>query len=149
MKHYIGACPPCPKTVTVSCHCGKQKPRVVRCSAKQWSCGKPCGRKLLCGHHNCQQPCHTGSYHHTVLLKGFYSIYQYLYDFSSLKMEDCLLFKRKSYCLVRTCTLKNIALDLSRSEVICGVIDCYFLVVQVIALLVLKRASSHVTVGRK
>lgn len=55
-----GACPPCPKTVTVSCHCGKQKPRVVRCSAKQWSCGKACGRKLSCGHHNCQQPCHTG-----------------------------------------------------------------------------------------
>lgn len=44
-------------------------------------------------------------------------------------MEDCLLFKRKSYCLVYICVFKNIVLDLSRLEVICGVIDCYFFVV--------------------
>ncbi|XP_067039445.1 NF-X1-type zinc finger protein NFXL1-like [Acropora muricata] len=55
-----GPCPPCPKTVRVSCHCGSAAPIVRRCSAKEWSCGKPCGKLLSCGHHNCETPCHSG-----------------------------------------------------------------------------------------
>lgn len=56
----IGPCPPCPKTVRVSCHCGSHPPVVRRCSAKSWSCGKPCGKLLSCDHHNCESPCHSG-----------------------------------------------------------------------------------------
>lgn len=55
-----GPCPPCPKTVRVSCHCGSAAPVVRRCSAKEWSCGNPCGKLLLCGHHYCETPCHAG-----------------------------------------------------------------------------------------
>ncbi|XP_073252696.1 NF-X1-type zinc finger protein NFXL1-like [Porites lutea] len=55
-----GPCPPCPKTVRVSCHCAVHPPVVRRCSAKLWSCGKPCGKRLFCGHHNCETPCHSG-----------------------------------------------------------------------------------------
>ncbi|XP_020629848.1 NF-X1-type zinc finger protein NFXL1-like [Orbicella faveolata] len=55
-----GPCPPCPKTVRVSCHCGSHPPVVRRCSAKSWSCGKPCGKLLSCDHHNCESPCHPG-----------------------------------------------------------------------------------------
>ena len=57
-----GPCPPCPKTVRVSCHCAAHPPVVRRCSAKLWSCGKPCGKRLFCGHHNCETPCHSGMY---------------------------------------------------------------------------------------
>ena len=32
-----GPCPACPQTVSVSCHCGRSKPRVRRCYAKHWS----------------------------------------------------------------------------------------------------------------
>ncbi|KAL9973519.1 hypothetical protein ACROYT_G019988 [Oculina patagonica] len=55
-----GPCPPCPKTVRASCHCGSQSPVVRRCSTKSWSCGKPCGKLLSCDHHNCESPCHSG-----------------------------------------------------------------------------------------
>lgn len=55
-----GPCPPCPKTVFASCHCGSQAPVVRRCSAKSWSCGKPCGKLLSCGQHSCESPCHAG-----------------------------------------------------------------------------------------
>lgn len=55
-----GPCPPCPKTVKTKCYCGQQTPVVRRCSAKTWSCGQPCSRILSCGHHKCQDPCHTG-----------------------------------------------------------------------------------------
>ena len=57
-----GPCPPCPKTVRVSCHCAAHPPVVRRCSAKLWSCGKPCGKRLFCGQHNCETPCHSGMY---------------------------------------------------------------------------------------
>ncbi|XP_031550329.1 NF-X1-type zinc finger protein NFXL1-like [Actinia tenebrosa] len=55
-----GPCPPCPKTVRAKCHCGSKGPDTRRCGSKEWSCGKPCGRLLSCGHHNCQVPCHSG-----------------------------------------------------------------------------------------
>ncbi|XP_046852833.1 NF-X1-type zinc finger protein NFXL1-like [Xenia sp. Carnegie-2017] len=55
-----GPCPPCPKMVRVTCHCGSQAPKIRRCSAKEWSCGKTCGKILSCGHHTCTDPCHAG-----------------------------------------------------------------------------------------
>ncbi|XP_048589157.1 NF-X1-type zinc finger protein NFXL1 isoform X2 [Nematostella vectensis] len=55
-----GPCPPCPKTVRTRCHCGTQAPSVRRCGAKDWSCSRPCGKLLSCGHHSCQTPCHAG-----------------------------------------------------------------------------------------
>lgn len=55
-----GPCPPCPKMVTITCYCKKAKPVPRRCSAKEWSCQLPCGRKLQCEQHKCEQPCHKG-----------------------------------------------------------------------------------------
>ncbi|XP_075423057.1 NF-X1-type zinc finger protein NFXL1 [Ascaphus truei] len=55
-----GPCPPCPKMVTITCFCKKAKPVPRRCSAKEWSCRQPCGRKLLCQQHKCENPCHQG-----------------------------------------------------------------------------------------
>ncbi|KAG8231256.1 hypothetical protein J437_LFUL011110 [Ladona fulva] len=43
-----GPCPPCPRQVTVSCQCGRQPPKAVRCSGKVWSCGQPCRKVLPC-----------------------------------------------------------------------------------------------------
>ncbi|KAF7248186.1 NF-X1-type zinc finger protein NFXL1 [Varanus komodoensis] len=55
-----GPCPPCPKMITITCYCRKAKPVPRRCSTKEWSCQLPCGRKLPCGQHNCEKPCHPG-----------------------------------------------------------------------------------------
>uniref|UniRef100_A0A6J0TA16 NF-X1-type zinc finger protein NFXL1 isoform X1 n=1 Tax=Pogona vitticeps TaxID=103695 RepID=A0A6J0TA16_9SAUR len=55
-----GPCPPCPKMVSITCYCKKAKPVPRRCSTKEWSCQLPCGRKLPCGQHNCEKPCHPG-----------------------------------------------------------------------------------------
>ncbi|KAK8747304.1 hypothetical protein OTU49_016736 [Cherax quadricarinatus] len=55
-----GPCPPCPKTVTNTCHCGQQPPQTRRCSSKTWSCGQVCGRTLTCDQHTCQDACHPG-----------------------------------------------------------------------------------------
>ncbi|CAM4552635.1 NF-X1-type zinc finger protein NFXL1 isoform X1 [Caretta caretta] len=55
-----GPCPPCPKMVTIACYCKKAKPVPRRCSTKEWSCQLPCGRKLPCGQHSCENPCHPG-----------------------------------------------------------------------------------------
>jgi len=55
-----GPCPPCPKTINSKCYCGRKGPLLKRCSNKKWSCGKPCGQRLSCGHHNCEQFCHEG-----------------------------------------------------------------------------------------
>lgn len=56
-----GPCPPCPKTIRVSCHCGKENSRPLRCSQKSWSCGNSCGLILSCGSHRCSFPCHPGA----------------------------------------------------------------------------------------
>ncbi|GLV33994.1 uncharacterized protein CBL_11123 [Carabus blaptoides fortunei] len=56
-----GPCPPCPKTVHVTCYCGKKPARVQRCSNKEWGCGAPCKRVLSCGKHPCPKPCHAGA----------------------------------------------------------------------------------------
>lgn len=45
------------------CHCGK-KHKETTCTLtpyqKGWSCGEICGRRLACGLHKCQKPCHSG-----------------------------------------------------------------------------------------
>ncbi|EAW93041.1 nuclear transcription factor, X-box binding-like 1, isoform CRA_a [Homo sapiens] len=51
----------CGQMVTTTCYCKKAKPIPRRCSAKEWSCQLPCGQKLLCGQHKCENPCHAGS----------------------------------------------------------------------------------------
>ena len=52
-----GPCPPCSKTSTQSCSCGKMaEPRP--CSTPVWKCGNKCGKKLKCGHHVCDYVCH-------------------------------------------------------------------------------------------
>lgn len=78
-----GPCPPCAASVHVPCFCGAQARVAVRCSqlAAQLpealaalsldevhaarlgavSCGRVCGRRLACGHHTCQAPCHAGA----------------------------------------------------------------------------------------
>ncbi|XP_066488135.1 NF-X1-type zinc finger protein NFXL1 [Tiliqua scincoides] len=56
-----GPCPPCPKMITITCYCKKAKPVPRRCSTKEWSCQLPCRRKLPCGQHNCEKPCHPGN----------------------------------------------------------------------------------------
>ncbi|XP_035220753.1 NF-X1-type zinc finger protein NFXL1-like isoform X2 [Stegodyphus dumicola] len=56
-----GPCPPCPKTVLVSCCCGKSNTVSRRCSNKEWSCGKTCGKILSCKLHLCDELCHQGA----------------------------------------------------------------------------------------
>lgn len=46
------------------CYCG-QSQRTVPCTPENsmivyYSCRKPCGKKLACGNHTCQTPCHVG-----------------------------------------------------------------------------------------
>ena len=55
-----GPCPPCPKTLEVSCHCGRSPSTVKRCGVRGWTCGRVCGRELDCGLHSCEQRCHDG-----------------------------------------------------------------------------------------
>ena len=57
---FLGQCPPCPKTMNVSCHCGRSHPMVKRCGVRGWKCGRVCGRELMCGLHTCEQRCHEG-----------------------------------------------------------------------------------------
>lgn len=57
---FAGPCPPCPKTVNVSCYCGTKPLKLQRCSNKEWSCGSSCNKILACGKHKCSQPCHSG-----------------------------------------------------------------------------------------
>ncbi|KAM7290375.1 NF-X1-type zinc finger protein NFXL1 [Ixodes scapularis] len=55
-----GPCPPCPKMVRSSCHCGRAQPTARRCSTRLWSCEGPCGKTLACGRHPCPKTCHPG-----------------------------------------------------------------------------------------
>ncbi|XP_035689265.1 LOW QUALITY PROTEIN: transcriptional repressor NF-X1-like [Branchiostoma floridae] len=60
MLCHPGPCPPCPVMVTKSCHCGKTK-QSVRCSqGTTIKCGTPCGKKLNCSVHTCEDICHAG-----------------------------------------------------------------------------------------
>nr|CAB3264314.1 ZF(NFX1) NF-X1-type zinc finger protein [Phallusia mammillata] len=55
-----GPCPPCPQTVKLSCHCGKQAAKTRRCGSGNWSCGEVCNKLLACRKHRCQMVCHSG-----------------------------------------------------------------------------------------
>lgn len=55
-----GACPPCPKSVRVSCYCGRHSPVPRRCGSSSWSCGQRCVRMLECKQHRCSDTCHSG-----------------------------------------------------------------------------------------
>lgn len=48
----------------IVCYCGRSQ-RKVPCTPENamvvyYSCGEPCGKKLSCGNHSCQNACHTG-----------------------------------------------------------------------------------------
>jgi transcriptional repressor NF-X1 len=51
-------CPPCVYLTEKLCACGKTMVGNIRCSSEKVSCGKPCGRPLVCGFHPCEQLCH-------------------------------------------------------------------------------------------
>ncbi|KAG0141960.1 hypothetical protein CROQUDRAFT_50994 [Cronartium quercuum f. sp. fusiforme G11] len=72
LECHPGSCPACAAVVETPCHCRKTQ-RVVRCSQLHpiqrhlnpindaiLSCGQPCGRRLNCGLHFCNLPCHVG-----------------------------------------------------------------------------------------
>lgn len=58
---HAGTCPSCPRTVQLSCHCGRSKPLTKRCGHLGWSCGRLCGRVLSCQLHTCELRCHEGN----------------------------------------------------------------------------------------
>ncbi|KAF8309054.1 hypothetical protein DL93DRAFT_2063347 [Clavulina sp. PMI_390] len=58
--HETGECPPCPFLTTKTCACGKSSVTNVRCSQEKVSCGKPCGKLMDCGYHQCDKLCHPG-----------------------------------------------------------------------------------------
>ncbi|KOX72431.1 NF-X1-type zinc finger protein NFXL1 [Melipona quadrifasciata] len=54
-----GPCPPCAKTVSIKCYCGKQAPQQRRCNTKNWSCGAICNKKYESCSHTCKKVCHS------------------------------------------------------------------------------------------
>ncbi|XP_026478578.1 NF-X1-type zinc finger protein NFXL1-like [Ctenocephalides felis] len=55
-----GPCPPCPKTIKVTCYCEQSNPIPIRCSVGRWNCTSKCQRLLSCKTHKCEKPCHEG-----------------------------------------------------------------------------------------
>ncbi|XP_023272195.1 NF-X1-type zinc finger protein NFXL1 [Seriola lalandi dorsalis] len=55
-----GVCPPCPRSVSRSCPCGKTKSSLP-CTEEVLLCGDTCDRRLSCGKHTCSMRCHRGS----------------------------------------------------------------------------------------
>jgi len=53
-----GPCPECMASTKIFCGCGKTS-RHARCGTK-FTCDAVCGKKLSCGGHTCQRPCHHG-----------------------------------------------------------------------------------------
>lgn len=51
-------CPKCPFLGEKPCMCGKKSLRNQPCWLVDVRCGEICGRKLKCGSHFCQKPCH-------------------------------------------------------------------------------------------
>lgn len=50
--------PPCRTKIEITC-IGGHETSLLPCSlAKSLSCGRPCGRDLMCGNHNCSKMCH-------------------------------------------------------------------------------------------
>ncbi|OQV20499.1 NF-X1-type zinc finger protein NFXL1 [Hypsibius exemplaris] len=51
-------CPPCEQLVRMPCLGGHDETPMKCCESRVVSCGRPCARKLECGNHVCQLPCH-------------------------------------------------------------------------------------------
>ena len=51
-------CPKCPFLVDKLCACGKERLHSQPCHLQEPRCGRPCGKKLKCGLHNCKKLCH-------------------------------------------------------------------------------------------
>ncbi|XP_033984204.1 LOW QUALITY PROTEIN: NF-X1-type zinc finger protein NFXL1 [Trematomus bernacchii] len=56
---HTGRCPPCPRSVSRSCPCGKTK-STLPCTEEVLPCGDTCDRRLSCGKHTCSMRCHRG-----------------------------------------------------------------------------------------
>ncbi|XP_076446589.1 NF-X1-type zinc finger protein NFXL1-like [Babylonia areolata] len=54
-----GECQPCSKTSVQRCSCGKSA-NSRPCASPQWHCQEPCGKRLRCGNHLCEEICHSG-----------------------------------------------------------------------------------------
>ena len=52
------SCPKCPFLTDRPCMCGKKTLKNQPCWRSDVSCGLVCGKKLKCGSHFCQKPCH-------------------------------------------------------------------------------------------
>ncbi|XP_077355994.1 NF-X1-type zinc finger protein NFXL1 [Festucalex cinctus] len=55
-----GRCPPCPRSLSRSCPCGKTKSSLP-CTEEVSPCGDTCERPLSCGKHTCSMRCHRGN----------------------------------------------------------------------------------------
>nr|XP_057924345.1 NF-X1-type zinc finger protein NFXL1 [Doryrhamphus excisus]XP_057924346.1 NF-X1-type zinc finger protein NFXL1 [Doryrhamphus excisus] len=55
-----GLCPPCPRSLSRSCPCGKTK-WTLPCTEEVSLCGDTCDRLLTCGKHTCTMRCHRGN----------------------------------------------------------------------------------------
>uniref|UniRef100_A0A1A8J6L8 Nuclear transcription factor, X-box binding-like 1 n=1 Tax=Nothobranchius kuhntae TaxID=321403 RepID=A0A1A8J6L8_NOTKU len=55
-----GICPPCPRSISRSCPCGKTKSSLP-CTEEVSLCGDTCDRRLSCLKHTCSMRCHRGS----------------------------------------------------------------------------------------
>ena len=56
---HSGECPPCGRTSSQACLCGKST-QERRCDEPEWQCTAVCGKPLACGRHTCAQVCHGG-----------------------------------------------------------------------------------------
>ena len=52
------SCPKCPFLISKTCMCGRRTLKNMPCWLQDVQCGEICGRKLKCGSHFCQTPCH-------------------------------------------------------------------------------------------
>lgn len=50
--------PPCQTKIEITCIGGHETSLLSCCIARSQSCGRPCGKKLTCGNHNCTKICH-------------------------------------------------------------------------------------------
>lgn len=60
-----GPCPPCSIVIVKPCYCGNTTMslrcgRMTTAGEMPLACGAICKRKLQCGNHECEQPCHPG-----------------------------------------------------------------------------------------
>lgn len=57
---HSGPCAPCEKIEVLPCFCGAQTEARVCSTAKGYTCGGRCPKKLSCGVHSCDRRCHDG-----------------------------------------------------------------------------------------